>query len=285
MKYDNHFRYFSLTLIWAWLGLFALLAFLLVLGVSFLDHTQEHIVIPRVTLTSYEFLFQPMLLKIFGKSFSIATTVTFFCLILGYPFAYFLSQLERRYKNLLMMFLIIPFWTSSLVRSYAIMAILKTKGLLNLLLLTLGIIHQPMQLLFTNVAVIIGLVYNLLPFMVLPLYANFERLDTRLLEAAEDLGAGRFMKVYKILLPLTKPGIYAGIMMVFLPSMTLFYIPDLLGGARSLLLGNLIENQFLFANNWPVGSAVSVILTAVMAGMLLIYWRATQRHERQQVLL
>jgi len=286
MKYDSHFKYMSLTLIWVWLGIFALLSFLLVLGVSFLEHDATHIVIPKFTWSSYTFLFHPILLKIFGYSFVVAITATASCLLIGYPFAYFLSQIHIRYKSLLMLFLVIPFWTSSLVRSYAVMAILKTKGILNTILLSLGLIHEPLQLLFTNTAVTIGLVYNLLPFMVLPLYANFERLDERLLEAAEDLGASRFMTLYRILIPLTKPGIYAGIMMVFLPSMTLFYIPDLLGGARSVLLGNLIENQFLFANNWPVGSAISVLLTFVMGVMLLVYWRNSQRSDnKQQVLL
>ncbi len=284
MKYDRYFRHVSISLIWVWLGVFSLLSFLLVFVVSLLQHDQQHIVAAHFTLENYYYLLQPAILRVFEKSFLMACFSTMLCLLIAYPFSYCLSQVKTRFKPLLLMILIIPFWTSSLVRSYAIMALLKTKGLLNGLLVALGIIHQPMQILFTNTAVLIGLVYNLLPFMILPIYSSFERMDDRLIEAAKDLGASSPMIFYQLLLPLTKPGIYAGIVMVFLPAMTLFFIPDLLGGAKSMLLGNLIEQQFMFANNWPVGAAISIMLTAVMAVMLVIYWRNSQRNQRQVLL-
>ena len=170
-----------------------------------------------------------------------------------------------------MLLVIIPFWTSSLIRSYALIAIIKAKGILNSLLIALGIIHQPLSILFTNSAVIIGLVYNLLPFMILPIMTNVERLDNRLIDAARDLGANRFTTFRKVIIPLTMPGIIAGSILVFLPAMTIFYIPDILGGAKSILLGNLIQNQFLIAENWPMGSAISAILTLVLATLILIY--------------
>ena len=181
--------------------------------------------------------------------------------------------------------MIIPFWTSSLIRSYAIVTILKAKGILNSLFIWFGFIHQPLQLLYSGSAVIVGLVYSLLPFMILPLYANIEKLDMRLIDAARDLGATKLTVFRKVVLPLTMPGIIAGIMLVFLPAMSMFYIPDLLGGAKTLLVGNLIENQFLAARNWPMGSTVSIMLTILMGLMLLAYWRSTKISKEQQELI
>jgi spermidine/putrescine transport system permease protein len=165
------------------------------------------------------------------------------------------------------------------------MAILKGQGILNSTLMTLGIIDQPMQLLYSNLAVFIGLTYDLLPFMILPLYANIEKLDDTLLEAARDLGASRLRIFFKIILPLTMSGIMAGLLLVFLPAMTMFYVPDLLGGSKSMLLGNLIENQFLLVTNWPVGSAISIMLIAIMSVLLLIYWRFTKKSGNRQELV
>lgn len=178
---------------------------------------------------------------------------------------------------------IIPFWTSSMIRTYAMMAILKAKGFLNALLLSLHIIHLPLLLLYTNFAVIVGLVYNLLPFMILPLYANIEKLDYRLVDAARDLGANWPTIFRRVIIPLTTPGIMAGIILVFLPAMTLFYIPDIMGGSKSMLLGNLIEDQFQFSNNWPAGSATSIILTVIMALMLMIYRRKQSANFQQDL--
>ena len=204
--------------------------------------------------------------------------------MIGYPFAYIIAQSKPFTKNLLLLLVIVPFWTSSLIRSYAMITLLKTKGLVNSLLLSLGIIHTPLQILYTNTAVIIGLVYNLLPFMILPLFANIERLDRNLLDAARDLGANWLTAFRRVIIPMTLPGILGGCMMVFLPAMTLFYIPDLLGGAKSMLLGNLIQDQFLFSNNWPGGAAISMILTAIMAIILWVYWRNSKAKDRQALL-
>jgi spermidine/putrescine transport system permease protein len=271
MKGDNNFRNLSVGLISIWLGIFALFAFLLVLFASFMTPDSNQIFTLHFTLNNYQTLFNSLYALVFVKSFYIAGLCTLFCILLGYPFAYILARKTSRWKELLLLFLIIPFWTSSLIRSYAMVAILKTKGILNTALLALGIIHQPLQLLFTNTAVIIGLVYNLLPFMILPLYANLERFDDRLVEAAKDLGANRFTTFTRVILPMSLPGIISGSILVFLPAMTLFYIPDLLGGAKSLLLGNLIENQFLLTHNWPLGAAISISLTIMMGVMILAY--------------
>lgn len=280
MKGDNNFRNISVTIISSWLGVFALFAFLLVLFVSFMQPDSNNMFAWHFTLNNYEALFSSLYIMVFLKSFYIAGACTLICILLGYPFAYILARKVGRFKELLLLLLIIPFWTSSLIRSYAMVAILKTKGVLNNTLLHLGIIHHPLQLLFTNSAVMIALVYNLLPFMILPLYANLEKFDNRLIEAARDLGAGKVKTFTKIILPLSLPGILAGSILVFLPAMTLFYIPDLLGGAKALLLGNLIENQFLLTHNWPLGSAISVTLTAIMGIMLVAQALSAKNRQR-----
>lgn len=282
MKASRKFQHFSLLLIWIWLAVFALIPNLLVLMTSVLAQTVDlDFIRLQLTLDNYSQLIDTVYLKIFLHSFYLAGGVTLLCLFIGYPFAYILARMKHVYKGLLLLLVIIPFWTSSLIRTYAIVVLLKAKGILNSMLLYFGIIDKPLQLLYTNSAVIIGLIYTLLPFMILPLYANIEKLDSKLLDAARDLGASQFRIFFKITLPLTWSGILAGSMLVFLPAMSMFYIPDLLGGAKSMLVGNLIENQFLTAHNWPLGSAVAVFLTLLMGLLLLIYWY-THRHSKQE---
>jgi spermidine/putrescine transport system permease protein len=281
----NPFKYLSLTAVWLWLGLFALIPTLLVVITSFLSHDESQLFRLPFTLSNYTELFNIAYATILLKSLYLAGATVLLCLFIGYPFAYVIARTKSPYKSLLLMLVIIPFWTSSLIRTYAIMAILKVKGLLNSVLLMLGIIHHPLQLLYSNVALFIGLIYNLLPFMILPLYVNIEKLDENLLEAARDLGASWLRIFLRVVLPLTLSGILAGSLLVFLPAMTLFYIPDLLGGAKSLLLGNLIENKFLLIVNWPLGSAMSVMLTILMALMLLLYWRFSRKEDRKEQLL
>lgn len=271
MNHDNGFRNVSLSIVWLWLFLFALLPFCLIVGASFMGHSEKSLIELPVTFRNYLSLNNNIYIKIFEKSFIIAGISTLICLLLGYPFAYIIARMQSRWKSFFILLVIIPFWTSSLIRSYALIAMIKAKGILNSTLIALGIIHQPLSLLFTNYAVLIGLVYNLLPFMILPIMTNVERLDNRLIDAARDLGANRFTTFRKVIIPLSMPGIIAGSILVFLPAMTIFYIPDILGGAKSILLGNLIQNQFIIAQNWPLGSAFSVVLTIVLATLLLIY--------------
>ena len=282
MKPDQGFKYFSLSIVWFWLFLFALLPFCLVVAASFMNQSANHMIEPFFTLTHYQALNNPIYLRIFEKSFLIAGVSTLLCLSLGYPFAYIIARMQSRYKNLLILLVIIPFWTSSLIRSYALIAIIKAKGILNTFLISLGLIDQPFSILFTNYAVVIGLVYNLLPFMILPIMTNIERLDNRLIDAARDLGANKLTTFRKIIIPLTMPGIIAGCILVFLPAMTLFYISDILGGAKSILLGNLIQNQFLIAQNWPAGAAVSTVLTLLLATLILIYYWVTRGTKRKE---
>lgn len=281
---NSNFKYSSLTLVWLWLGIFSLIPTVLVLVVSFLSHDTDNLFRLPLTLSNYAQLLNTAYPKTLLKSIYIAGGTTLLCLIIGYPFAYIIARLENGYKSILLLLVIIPFWTSSLIRTYAIMVILKAQGIVNSFLMWLGVIHQPLQILYSNLAVFIGLTYDFLPFMILPLYANIEKLDETLLEAARDLGAKNFRIFVKIILPLTLPGILAGVMLVFLPAMTMFYIPDLLGGAKSLLVGNLIENEFLLITNWPVGAAISIMLILLMGIMLFIYWRFSKGTDRQELL-
>lgn len=274
-----NFKNFSVTATWFWLAVFALIPNLLVVLTSVVEQGDAELIRLQLTFHHYVSLFDAVYVRIFVRSIAIALEVTLICLILGYPFAFILARLRlaSRLKSFLLLLVIIPFWTSSLIRTYAIVILLKTKGILNSCLLYLGLIDHPLQLLYTNTAAVIGLIYALLPFMILPLYANIEKLDGRFLDAARDLGANSWQVFWKILLPLTLPGIIAGSTLVLLPAMSLFYISNILGGSKTMLIGNLIENQFLAARNWPMGAAVSVVLTLLMALMLLAYSKVRNR--------
>jgi spermidine/putrescine transport system permease protein len=284
MLNDQQFKKFSIALISCWLGIFALLPFLFILIASFLQRGSSSFFILHFTLKNYSDLFHSLYFHVFLRSLDLAVITTCLCLIIAYPFAYILARVQGTWRLTLLFLVIIPFWTSSLIRTYAIVAIIQANGFLNKFLLALGIVHEPFHLLYTSAAVIIGLVYSLLPFMILPLYANLEKFDWRLFDAAKDLGASKWQTYTRILIPLTLPGIFAGILLVILPAMTMFYIPDILGGARSLLLGNLIKQQFLDAENWPLGSAVSVMLTLLMSLLLLVYWKCTNTKDRNYLL-
>lgn len=281
MNNDKIFKNSAISLVYVWLLLFAFLPLLCILIFSFLKSDGDHFYLWQFTLNNYKTLFSLPYLKVFCRSLELSFWVTLICLILGYPFAYFLTKLPQKIKPLLALFVVIPFWTSSLLRSFAIITVIRANGILNTVLFKLGIIHVPLQLMYTNTAVMIGLVYNLLPFVILPLFANMEKLDTRLLEAAEDLGANKIIVFVRVILPLTRSGIFSAILMTFLPAMTLFYIPDLLGGAKSMLLGNLIQLQFLSARNWPMGSAVGIALTLIMSVLLLYYFKSTPKDQRE----
>ena len=214
-------------------------------------------------------------LAIFWRSLWLAGVTTALCLLIGYPVAYYLAVLARpRWKNLLLALVVLPFWTSFLIRTYAWRLILRDEGLVNTALTSLGLIDQPLRLMYTNFAVLIGLVYGELPFMILPLYASLEKLDRSLLEASADLGAGGWSTFRRVTVPLTAPGIVAGIVLVFIPSLGQFVVSDLLGGAKAMMVGNLIQNQFEaegVAPNRPFGAALSFELMAVVLAMLLAY--------------
>lgn len=278
-------RRIFLTTVLIWTIIFAVLPILLTFVTSLLatDVNKTLQFIP--TFDNYLSLVNYAYVKVFSRSLYMSIVCTLICLIIAYPFAFIISRCQSKHRSLLLLLVIIPSWTSSLIRTYAIMAILKTKGILNSILLALGIIDQPMQLLYSHTAVLVGLVYDLLPFMILPLYVNIEKLNPEYLEAAKDLGANSLTTFSKVIIPQTKQGIVSGCILVFLPSMTIFYIPILLGGAKNLLIGNLVEYQFLSANNWPLGTALSCVITLLMMAFILIHWKSSNKTVRRKYIL
>lgn len=223
---------------------------------------------PPWTFENWQRLADPLYLGILGRSVVVALVSTAICLVLGFPLALFIARAGRR-KNLYLYLVILPFWTSFLVRTYAWMFLLRDTGLINEALLALGLIEEPLPLLYNYGAVILGLVYGYLPFMVLPLYATLERLDPALLEASADLGARPRQTLRRVVAPLSMPGIRAGSLLVFIPSLGAYLTPDLLGGGKTILVGTLIQNQFTNARDWPFGAALSLGVMAVVMALLM----------------
>ena len=263
-----------------WLTVFFMLPLLFILAASFMTRGSSGAPVLPLTLEHYARTFE-----VFGpvvwRSLRIALYTTLWCLLLGYPLAFFISTRKSARVRLLLLFLILlPFWTNFLVRTYALKSILGPEGMINTLLINLELISQPLELLFTPFAVILGLVYGFLPFMVLPVYAAVERLDFRFVEAAYDLGANDWRAFWRVIFPLTLPGVVAGAMLVFIPSIGSFVTPDLLGGTRGLMIGNLIARQFGGRGNVTLGSAVSVVLIVLVLVGVIVYIRFGEERAR-----
>ena len=256
-----------------WLGLFFLVPLLLILAYSFGTSGIYGGITLGFNPGNYLKVFDPLYLEIIGRTFFIAALNTLLCLALGYPLAYFVVFKGRRWRNALILLVMVPFWTSLLIRAYAWVVILGGNGIANRTLQFLGITDEPLTLIFTPEAVLMGMVYSYLPFMVLPLYAALEKFDSRLKEAAQDLGASRWHTFWRVTFPLSMPGVIAGSILVFIPSAGEFVIPDLLGGSRTVMTGNLIQNQFLQARDWAFGSALSVMLAVLLLGAIMFYVR------------
>ncbi|MBI4852392.1 MAG: ABC transporter permease [Acidobacteria bacterium] len=264
-----------------WLGLFFICPITVMLLYSFASRGEYGGVEYIFGLWNYLQSFNTLYLMIYWRSIWIAGLTTIVCLLVSYPVAYFIAlKVDKKWKSILLILAVVPFWTSFLIRTYAWMMLLRTEGLLNSLLLKLHIIDTPFKMLYTDWAVLIGLIYGELPFMILPLYASLEKLDTRLLEAAMDLGANRIKTFLKVTVPLSKVGIITGIILVFIPSLGAFVTPDVLGGAKSIMIGNLIQNQFV-QRNQPFGAALSFLLTALVLILLWIGLRAGVKVEEK----
>ncbi|MDH3474197.1 MAG: ABC transporter permease [Rhodospirillales bacterium] len=215
--------------------------------------------------------FDPVYLVIFLRSLKLALITVALCLIACYPVAFWVSRLPERWKNVFLFLITLPFFASLIVRLYAWVMILKPSGALNQVLMALGLIDVPLEIIFTERAVITGMVYVMVPFMFLPLYASVEKLDRSLLEASHDLGATRTQTFLRVILPLTLPGIVGGSIIVFIPSLGNFIVPDVLGGAKVMMVGNLVEQQFLYARNWPFGAALAMMIMATVLLLMLFY--------------
>jgi spermidine/putrescine transport system permease protein len=257
---------------WAWaVALFAA-PFAVVFAYSLLTRGVYGGVGAPWTSESYVRLFDPLYLGILWRSFVMAGVATALCVALGFPAALFISRAGRR-KRLYLQLVILPFWTSFLVRTYAWIFLLRDTGLVNASLQRLGIISAPLPLLYNDGAVLLGLVYGYLPFAALPIYAALERLDPSLVEAAADLGARPHATVFRVIVPLAKPGIIAAAILVFIPSLGAYLTPDLLGGGRTVMVGNLVQNQFTTARDWPFGAAVSMVLMALVTAAVVVFMR------------
>jgi spermidine/putrescine transport system permease protein len=262
----------------AWLTVFFAVPLLLMLGVSLLTRGSYGGVEPVVTLEHYVRFLDPLYLRVLGRTLAWAAATTACCLLIGYPMAWVIAR-SRTHRAVLLFLVVLPFWTSFLVRTFAMIFLLRDTGLVNSMLLGLGLIREPLALLYTPFAVLTGLVYGFLPFMVLPIYASLEKLDPALLEAAEVLGAGPGARFLRVVLPLSLPGVIAGSLLVFVPAMGSFLTSDLLGGAKQVMIGNLVQNQFTSARNWPFGSAASFVVMAVVLLAVLIALRWRDREE------
>ena len=260
-----------------WLVVFFALPLVIVLVYSFLKRGPYGQIVWEFNLNNYARFLDPLYLKVFLRSFKIAGITTLLSFMLGYPMAYWIATRNRRWRNTLLLLLMIPFWTNFLVRTYAWVLILRDTGLINSALMSLGIISEPLPLFGTDLAITIGLVYGWFPDMVLPCYAAIERLDFSLVEAAQDLYANEFRSFLRVIFPLTLPGVVAGSILVFIPSLGAYVTPDLLGGAKSVMIGNVIQSQFLSVRDYPFGSAFSFALMAIMLLATLLYFRVGGR--------
>lgn len=250
-----------------WMGLFFLVPLMVICGYSLLTRGDYGGVERPWTLENYSRIIDPLYLAILWRSLWISAAATLLCAAAGFPLALFIAR-AGKWRSLLLQLVLLPFWTSFLVRTYAWLFILRDTGLINTLLLRIHVVAHPLALLYNDGAVLLGMFYNFLPFFVLPVYASLERMDSALAEAAADLGARPWSVVWRVIIPLSAPGIMAGSVLVFIPCLGAYLIPDLLGGGKTVMLGNLVQNQFTTARDWPFGAAASLVLMAV-SGMLL----------------
>lgn len=259
-----------------WLLIFFLFPLVFVLAFAFLQRGAYGTVEMKFTLENIARVFDPLYMNTIWETVKIAVITTVLCLLIGYPFAYTITIVDRKYRSILLLLATIPFWINFLVRSYAWIVILRSQGLVNTLLLKLGIISEPLNLLYNTPSVILGMVYSLLPFMILPVYAAIEQLDKRKLEAAYDLGATPMKAFWHVTLPMTMSGVATGSILVFVSSIGMFVVSDVMGGSKVALIGNVIQNQFLGARDWPFGSALSIIVVLFSVLLIYLYYRATK---------
>jgi putrescine transport system permease protein len=275
-----------------WLLVLFLIPFIIVFKISFsearlamppyapLFEWRHGLPVPKLHLSNYAFLFtDPLYVSSYLYSLKVAAVATLCCLLLGYPMAYAIARSGSTWRNVLLMLIVLPFWTSFLLRVYAWIGLLKNNGVINTVLLSVGVIHEPLTLLQTDFAVYVGIVYSYLPFMILPLYANLEKHDPALLEAAADLGARPFTAFLRITLPQSVAGIVAGSLLVFIPAVGEYVVPSLLGRTDQLMIGRVLSDEFFANRDWPVASAVAILILFVLVVPIMLL----QRFERREL--
>lgn len=266
-----------------WLCLFLVVPMLIVVGISFMGRDDLGNVVLDFNLESYSRFFDPLYLGIYWDTIVLSVLTTGLCLLLSYPLAYYIANAGPKMQTWGLVLITIPFWINFLIRTYAWVLLLRTQGVVNNVLLDFGLIQEPLQMLYTKGAVLLGMVYTFIPFMVLPLYVALDQMDKKLLEAASDLGASRWKSFWHITLPQTKSGIMTGSVLVYVSTTGMFVVTDILGGSKSSMISNIIQSQFLGARNWPFGSALSVIFVITSLIMIALFNRAlTSKHMKSK---
>ena len=278
-------RWFCLVLpMYIFSVLFVLGPLLYMIALSFATNHEGLGVTFRFTLENFRKMADPVYVGTFVQSFQVAIMTTILVVVIGYPFGYFMAKQSKRGKRLLMFLIMVPFWTSSLLRMYGWIIVLQAKGIVNTVLIRLGLIRVPIKILYSYPAVLIGMVYALLPFMILSVYSSVEKMDWTLVEAAKDLGASNWKAFSTVTLKLTLPGLLSGVILTFIPSMGLFFIADILGGNKIVLVGSLIQDQLGRGGNWPFAAALSVILMILTSLMIYLYRRITHIKDLEGVI-
>lgn len=262
-----------------WLGVFMVIPMLIVVGMSFMGRNEVGGVVVDFNLASYTRFFDPLYLGIYWDTIVLSVLTTVICLLLSYPLAYYIANSGPKRQTWGLILVTIPFWINFLIRTYAWVLLLRTQGIVNNLLIDVGLIQEPLQMLYTRGAVLLGMVYTFIPFMVLPIYVALEQMDKKLLEAASDLGASPWRAFWHITLPQTKSGIMTGSVLVYVSTTGMFVVTDILGGAKSAMISNVIQAQFSGARDWPFGSALSIIFVITSLIMIALFNKAmTSRH-------
>lgn len=272
---------FLLTPVLLWLSLFLIVPMLIVVAISFMQRDVHGDIVFSFSLEGYKTFFDPLYLGIYWDTLVLSVLTTVICLFVSYPLAYYIANASPRIQTWGLILITVPFWINFLIRTYAWVLLLRTQGVVNTVLMNLGWIDEPMQMLYTKGAVLLGMVYNFIPFMVLPIYVALEQMDKRLLDAASDLGASKWSAFRHVTLPQSKSGIMTGSILVYVSTTGMFVVTDILGGAKSAMISNIIQAQFLGARNWPFGAALSVIFVITSLVLVMLFNRAMQaRHQR-----
>lgn len=256
--------------------IFVAMPMIYLIALSFMTRAETWGVVGKLTFYNYLKILKPVYLNTFTESFKLAILTTAFTLLFGYPFGYFMARLGAKAKKVMMLLVVIPFWTSALMRMYGWIIIFRSNGLLDKVLMGVGITDSPLKLLYSYPAVLVGMIYSLLPFMILAVYSSTEKMDWSLVEASRDLGASKFQAFWTVTVKMTLPGILSGVVLVFIPSMGLFFIADILGGGKVMLVGNLIQNQLQSGRDWPFAAALAVVLMIFTSLMIWFYRKMTK---------
>ncbi len=268
----------------AWMIFCMAIPLVYIVAISFLTKGAKWGIELKFTLDNYKRVFDPLYIRIFINSFFVAAATTLLTLVIGYPFAFCVTLFPKKKQSLIITLLMIPFWTNTLIRVYGWIIILQKKGIINTVFTALNIFNSPHDFLYHQSTVMLGIVYTMLPFMILPVYNAIEKLDWTLIDASSDLGANKIQTFLFVIVPQTFSGIMTGCIMVFMPSIGIYYVADLLGGANSILLGNLIKNQFFEARNWPFGAALSVIMSILSLVLIRLYKKALGNNASIEIL-